>query len=52
MSERLEDIAAAIERAIAERDRLVERGLRHAAQFTWLRCGRVYLDGFYERLAA
>ena len=31
---------------------LVAAGLRHAARFTWLECGRVYLEGFSDRVAA
>jgi glycosyltransferase involved in cell wall biosynthesis len=47
-----EELAAAIERALADRQRLVAAGLTHAARFTWQRCGRVYLDAFSEMLAA
>ena len=36
-------IAAGIERALAERDELVRRGLEHAATFTWLANGRAHL---------
>ena len=43
-----EAIAAGIERALAERDALVERGLAHAAKFTWRACGEAMLRG-YER---
>jgi glycosyltransferase involved in cell wall biosynthesis len=46
-----EAFAAAIERALAERDRLVAAGLGHAAGFTWLRCGEAYLQGFSETLS-
>jgi glycosyltransferase involved in cell wall biosynthesis len=42
-------IAAAIERAIAERDRLVPLGLAHARRFTWGRVGEIML-GAYEEL--
>jgi glycosyltransferase involved in cell wall biosynthesis len=45
-------LAAAIERALADRERLARAGLAHAARFTWERCGRVYLDAFSEMLAA
>jgi glycosyltransferase involved in cell wall biosynthesis len=41
-------IAAAIERADAERDELVRRGLDHAARFTWLRTGRIFLEGYAD----
>ena len=47
-----EALAAAIERALANREGLVPVGLAHAARFTWQRCGRVYLEGFSEMLAA
>jgi len=36
-------IAAAIERALAERDDLVARGLAQARRFTWLENGRIHL---------
>jgi glycosyltransferase involved in cell wall biosynthesis len=39
-------IAAGIERAIAERDALVPRGLGHAARFTWRACGETILRGY------
>jgi hypothetical protein len=41
-----EAIAAGIERAIAERDTLVPRGLGHAARFTWRACGETILRGY------
>lgn len=44
--ERPEEIAAAIERALAERERLVPLGLAHAARFTWLETGRTLLEGY------
>jgi glycosyltransferase involved in cell wall biosynthesis len=43
-----EAVAAGIERALAERDALVPRGLEHAVQFTWRACGEAMLRG-YER---
>ena len=43
-----EEWAAAIERALSERDELVRRGLAHAGGFTWERTGRVFLDAFEE----
>ena len=36
-------LARAIERALAERDALVSRGLEHARSFTWLANGRAHL---------
>lgn len=44
-------IAAGIERALAGRDTLVERGLRHAAGFTWRRVGETLLRGYEEARA-
>jgi glycosyltransferase involved in cell wall biosynthesis len=41
-------IANAIEQAVEDRDRLSAAGIAHAAEFTWLRCGRVHLDAFEE----
>jgi glycosyltransferase involved in cell wall biosynthesis len=41
-----EDLAAGIERALAERDSLVPRGLEHARRFTWRACGEAHLHGF------
>lgn len=41
-----EELAAAIERALAGRDELVARGLAHARAFTWSRTGRVFLDAY------
>ncbi|MEX0673547.1 MAG: glycosyltransferase family 1 protein [Gaiellaceae bacterium] len=43
--DRPEEWAAAVERALAERDELVRRGLEHASGFTWGRMGRRFLDG-------
>jgi glycosyltransferase involved in cell wall biosynthesis len=40
------ELAAAIERALRERDELVARGLEHARAFTWERVGRTFLEGF------
>jgi glycosyltransferase involved in cell wall biosynthesis len=42
------DIALGIRRVLEERERLVERGLAHAARFTWRACGEAMLRG-YER---
>ena len=41
-----EAIAAGIERALAQREALVPRGLEHAAQFTWRACGEAMLRGY------
>jgi alpha-1,3-rhamnosyl/mannosyltransferase len=41
-------LAAAIERAIRERDRLVPAGLAHAARFTWRANGEVFLRAYEE----
>jgi len=49
--ERPEAIAAGIERALAGSDRLVTRGLRHAARFTWAGTGQTFLRGYLERAA-
>jgi glycosyltransferase involved in cell wall biosynthesis len=44
-------IASAIERVLAERERLVPLGLEHASRFTWKACGEALLAG-YERAGA
>ena len=41
-----EAIAAGIERALAERESLVPKGLAHAARFTWRACGEAMLRGY------
>jgi glycosyltransferase involved in cell wall biosynthesis len=41
-----EDLAAGIERALAQRDALVPRGLEQARRFTWRACGEAQLHGF------
>ena len=41
-----EAFAAAIEQALAERDRLVPLGSAHAARFRWLETGRAFLAGY------
>jgi alpha-1,3-rhamnosyl/mannosyltransferase len=43
--DRPEEWAAAVERALAEREELVRRGLEHARRFTWSRMGRELLEG-------
>ena len=45
-----ESIAAGLERALAERDSLVARGLEHARRFTWRACGEAHLHGFRTSL--
>jgi glycosyltransferase involved in cell wall biosynthesis len=41
-----EAFAAAIEKALVERDALVPRGLEHARRFSWLETGRACLQGY------
>jgi alpha-1,3-rhamnosyl/mannosyltransferase len=41
-------IAAAIERALAERERLVGAGLEHSRTFTWREVGEIFLRGYEE----
>ena len=41
-----EAMAAAIEGALVEREALKARGLEHARQFTWRRCGEAHLAAF------
>ena len=41
-----EAIAAGIERALIERESLVEGGLEHARRFTWRACGEAHVQGF------
>ena len=43
--DRPEEWTAAVERALAERDELVRRGLEHAQAFTWAAMGRRLLEG-------
>lgn len=42
--------AAAIERALAERERLVAAGLVHSRSFTWRAVGEIFLRGYEEAL--
>ena len=42
-------IAAGIREAVARRDELVERGLAHAARFSWVRTGATMLAALEER---
>jgi glycosyltransferase involved in cell wall biosynthesis len=46
-----EALAAGIERAIAERDTLVPRGLEHARRFTWRARGEAHLRAFERHRA-
>ena len=46
-----EALAAGIERALSERERLVPLGLEHARRFTWKACGEALLAG-YDRAGA
>ena len=41
-----EEFAAAIRRALAEREELVRRGFEQARRFTWLETGRAHLQGY------
>jgi glycosyltransferase involved in cell wall biosynthesis len=41
-------IAAGIERALADRERLVAAGLEHARRFSWRRVGETFLRGYEE----
>jgi glycosyltransferase involved in cell wall biosynthesis len=45
-----EEFAAAIMRALAEREALVGRGLEHARGFSWVETGRAHLQGYAEAL--
>ena len=47
-----EEISLAVERALADRDALVARGLEHAARFSWRATGEAYLSGFADALSA
>jgi glycosyltransferase involved in cell wall biosynthesis len=48
--ERPDAIAAAILDALAGRDTLRERGLRHAKRFSWRHVGELFVEA-YERFA-
>lgn len=43
-----EAFAAAIRRALAERDELVRRGIEHGGRFTWRATGEIMLRGYRE----
>jgi len=43
-------IAAAIERALAERERLAAAGLEHVKSFSWYAVGEIFLRGYEETL--
>jgi glycosyltransferase involved in cell wall biosynthesis len=45
-----QELAAAIQRALAERDELVRRGLEHAQRFSWRETGETMLAGYAEAL--
>jgi glycosyltransferase involved in cell wall biosynthesis len=45
-----DELAAGIERALAERDELVRLGLEHARSFSWRETGEVMLAGYEEAL--
>ncbi len=45
-----EELAAGIERAIAERDELIARGLAHARRFDWNETGRIHLQSYADAL--
>jgi glycosyltransferase involved in cell wall biosynthesis len=49
--ESAESFADAISSALADPRPAVERGLLHAARFTWLETGRVFLSGYEEARA-
>ena len=44
-------IARAIERALAERERLVAAGLEHARTFSWRAVGQTFLRGYEDALS-
>jgi glycosyltransferase involved in cell wall biosynthesis len=45
-----EQFAAAIRRALAEREALVRRGFDQAGRFSWLETGRAHLQGYADAL--
>jgi glycosyltransferase involved in cell wall biosynthesis len=48
--ERPQAIAAGIEQALTEREALRTKGLEHAARFSWLETGRIFLGAYAEKL--
>jgi glycosyltransferase involved in cell wall biosynthesis len=48
--ERPEAIAAGIEQALTDREALRTKGLEHAARFSWLETGRIFLGAYAEKL--
>jgi glycosyltransferase involved in cell wall biosynthesis len=44
-------MAAAIERAIADRERLAAAGLKHVRRFSWRSVGEIFLRGYAEAAA-
>jgi len=46
-----EAMASAIERALAERERLVPVGLEHASRFTWKACGEAHLSAYLRHFS-
>jgi glycosyltransferase involved in cell wall biosynthesis len=46
-----EAIATGIERALADQEALRASGLDHAARFSWLETGRIFLHAYAEKLA-
>jgi alpha-1,3-rhamnosyl/mannosyltransferase len=49
--DRPEALAAGIENALGRREELVEKGLAHAAAFSWRAVGETFLRGYEEALA-
>ena len=45
-----EEFAAAIRRALAEREALIRRGFEQAGRFSWLETGRAHLQGYADAL--
>ena len=45
-----EELAAAIELALAERDQLIARGLAHVRRFDWNETGRIHLQSYADAL--
>jgi hypothetical protein len=45
-----EEFAEGVQRALADRDELVERGLAQARRFDWLETGRIHLQSYADAL--